>query len=143
MSDEQRRLQPPQREEHGAIASELHTAWTALNRAFPPDVDANAQDARPRVAEVRVATELYGDEMQALQETLERVFDGPLELQVVLDPRILGGVWVRVGDTVLDGSLRGRIEALRHHLNARSRIILGNGYGAVGGLPAQEEDEER
>jgi hypothetical protein len=143
MSDEEMRLRPPQREEHGAIARELHAAWTALNQAFSTEVDANAQPARPRVAEVRVATELYGDEMQALQQTLERVFDGPLDLQVVLDPRIIGGVWVRVGDTVLDGSLRGHIETLRHHLNARSRVILGNGYGAVAGLPAREEDGER
>ncbi len=142
MSDEEGRLRSSRREGED-IASELHAAWSALHEAANAHAEVDAQAAQRRLAEVRVATELYGDEMQALQRTLERVFDGPLDLHVVLDPRIIGGVWVRVGDTVLDGSLRGHIETLRHHLNARSRVILGNGYGAVGDLPAREEDAER
>ncbi|HOG45411.1 MAG TPA: F0F1 ATP synthase subunit delta, partial [Anaerolineae bacterium] len=33
-----------------------------------------------------------------------------------VDPTVLGGVWLRVGDRIIDGSLRGRLEALRKQL---------------------------
>ena len=86
--------------------------------------EASPSTHTPRGAEVRVATELHGDEIRDLQTALERALGEPLGLQVVLDPRIIGGVWVRVGDTVFDGSLRGQIEALRHHLTAQCRVML-------------------
>lgn len=83
--------------------------------------------AEPKVAQVRVATELYGDEVEDLCRALERVFGEPLEVRLSLDPRILGGVWVRVDDSVIDGSLRGRLETLRHHLTAQCRAMLSTG----------------
>jgi len=73
---------------------------------------------------IRVAVELGPDELQALKEILERRFQQELELEVSLDPSILGGVWVRVGDTVIDGSLQGRLETLRHHLRVQSRAMV-------------------
>jgi len=79
-------------------------------------------------AQVRVATELRPDELQALKNTLERRFQCALELEVTLDPSILGGVWVRIGDIVIDGSLQGRLEALRHYLRAQSRVIVSSGF---------------
>ena len=80
---------------------------------------------------IRVATELYGDELQALQASLERYFGYALQLEVQLDPSILGGVWVKVGDTVIDGTVRGRLEALRHHLSAQCRIIVSTARPSV------------
>jgi len=79
-------------------------------------------------AQIRVATELGPDELQALKYALERRFQCALELEVTIDPSILGGVWVRVGDIVIDGSLRGRLEALRHYLRAQSRVIVSSGF---------------
>jgi|YNPNPStandDraft_1061719.scaffolds.fasta_scaffold34333_2 F-type H+-transporting ATPase subunit delta len=72
---------------------------------------------------VRVAVELRPEELQRLQEILERRFQRELDLKVELDPSILGGVWVRVGDIVIDGSLKGKLEALRHHLRAQARTM--------------------
>ncbi len=106
-----------------AVPSPAEESWQAP--VLPLSADAEgASSSAPRIAEVRVATELYGDELQQLAHTLERHFGGRLELRVTLDPRIIGGVWVRVGDTVLDGSLRGHIETLRHHLHAQTRAML-------------------
>lgn len=82
-------------------------------------------------AQVRVATELRPDEIQALKQALERRFQCALELEVILDPGILGGVWVRVGDIVIDGSLRGRLEALRHYLRTQSRVIVSSGFDST------------
>jgi F-type H+-transporting ATPase subunit delta len=77
---------------------------------------------------IRVAVELTDAESTALTRALERRFGHALQLQVELDTRIMGGVWVQVGDTIIDGSVQGRLEALRHHLRASSReMILGSG----------------
>ncbi|MBC7236819.1 MAG: F0F1 ATP synthase subunit delta [Chloroflexi bacterium] len=103
----------------GGPAREL----TATNETIK-EAETLQEAVRPKVAEIRVATELYGEEMQQLKTTLERIFGGPLELRLILDPDIIGGVWVRVGDTVLDGTLRGQIEALRHHLTAQCRAMM-------------------
>jgi F0F1-type ATP synthase delta subunit len=46
---------------------------------------------------------------------------GPnLEFQFRVDPEILGGVVIRVGDKLIDDSVRGRIEALRQSLGVRA-----------------------
>ena len=73
---------------------------------------------------VRVAVPLDGQATAALRAALTRTFHQPLELDIEVVPEILGGVWVRVGDTVIDGSLRGRLETLRHHLRAQCDSLL-------------------
>lgn len=85
----------------------------------------------PERALVRVAVELRPEELRALEEVLERRFQRELELDIRLDPSILGGVWVRVGDTVIDGSLRGRLETLRHYLRAQSRVMTSSASEAA------------
>lgn len=64
-------------------------------------------------ATVISAAELDGDEIAALHERLEAVTDSRIELQQLVDPELLGGLQVRVGDRLIDGSVRGRLERLR------------------------------
>ena len=68
---------------------------------------------------MRVAVPLDPREVTALTSALSRVFGRALRLEIETRPEILGGVWVRIGDTVIDGSLRGRLETLRHHLRTQ------------------------
>jgi len=42
--------------------------------------------------------------------------DGSIELEQEVDPSLLGGLVVRVGDRLIDGSVRGRLERLRNQL---------------------------
>ena len=86
-------------------------------------IQASGADAAGR-AHVRVAVNLSDEELEALHVALERVFHRPLTLEVESTPDILGGVWVRVGDTVIDGSLRGKLETLRHHLRSQCDSLL-------------------
>ena len=62
------------------------------------------------------ALPLDPDEIQALTEQLERLTGGRVELDVQVDPSLLGGLVVRVGDRLIDGSVRGRLERLRNQL---------------------------
>jgi F-type H+-transporting ATPase subunit delta len=62
------------------------------------------------------ATALTPDEVRALTARLEQSTGGRVELHVEVDPSLLGGLVVRVGDRLIDGSVRGRLERLRNQL---------------------------
>jgi F-type H+-transporting ATPase subunit delta len=56
------------------------------------------------------------DEVRALTARLGELTGGRVELATDVDPDILGGVVVRLGDRLIDGSVRGRLERLRSKL---------------------------
>ena len=56
------------------------------------------------------------DEVRALTARLEQLSGGRVELANDVDPGILGGVVVRLGDRLIDGSVLGRLERLRSRL---------------------------
>jgi|SRR5690348_15611137 len=62
------------------------------------------------------ATELTRDEVRALVARLEQQTGGRVALEEEVDPSLLGGLIVRVGDRLIDGSVRGRLERLRNQL---------------------------
>jgi len=62
------------------------------------------------------ATPLTPDEVRALTARLEQSTGGRIALDVQVDPSLLGGLVVRVGDRLIDGSVRGRLERLRNQL---------------------------
>ncbi len=64
------------------------------------------------------AAPLPPDEVEALRTRLEAIAGGRVELQLNTDPSLLGGIEVRLGDTLIDGSVRGRLERLRSRLAA-------------------------
>ncbi|HZR99553.1 MAG TPA: F0F1 ATP synthase subunit delta [Chloroflexota bacterium] len=70
------------------------------------------------VADVVTAVPLDEASRAQLASRLERYVGQKVEMQTSVDPSIIGGVVVRVGDTLLDGSVRGRLEALRRRLAA-------------------------
>jgi F-type H+-transporting ATPase subunit delta len=55
-------------------------------------------------------------ELSALTARLEQMTDATVALSVETDPTLLGGLIVRVGDRLIDGSVRGRLERLRYQL---------------------------
>ena len=70
-------------------------------------------------AKVSSAVPLTSDEQASVTQRLEARFGGPLELRFEIEPSVLGGVLVRVGDQVIDGSIKGRLDALAQTLNSR------------------------
>jgi F-type H+-transporting ATPase subunit delta len=62
------------------------------------------------------AAPLEAAEVSALTSRLEQLTSGRVELDLQVDPSILGGLVVRVGDRLIDGSVRGRLERLRSRL---------------------------
>ncbi len=72
--------------------------------------------AARRVVNITTAVPLTDDEKRALQARLIARFGSDLDFRYNVDPEILGGVIVRIGDTVIDGSIAGRLESLRERL---------------------------
>jgi F-type H+-transporting ATPase subunit delta len=65
---------------------------------------------------VRSAIELTPEQAERLREALNRATGKDVEVKVVVDPSVLGGVVARVGDLVIDGSVRHRLEQLREQI---------------------------
>lgn len=65
------------------------------------------------VAEIRSAIPLDDATVQRLAVALARSLGREVEVRTVVDPTVLGGIVTRVGDTVIDGSVRSRLESLR------------------------------
>ncbi|MEA2545106.1 MAG: F-type H+-transporting ATPase subunit delta [Chloroflexota bacterium] len=64
------------------------------------------------------AAALGADEIRAITARLEELTGGQIALETAVDPSLLGGLVVRVGDRLIDGSVRGRLERLRGQLAA-------------------------
>jgi F-type H+-transporting ATPase subunit delta len=67
-------------------------------------------------ATVTSATPLTPDEVRDLTARLEQSTGGRIALATRIDESLLGGLVVRVGDRLIDGSVRGRLERLRNQL---------------------------
>jgi F-type H+-transporting ATPase subunit delta len=71
-----------------------------------------------RQAEIVVARELNGPERDALVAEVGKLAGSRIEASFKLDASILGGTVVRIGSTVYDGSVRGRLDRLKEALTA-------------------------
>ncbi len=69
-------------------------------------------------AEVFSAVELSAGQKKQFAQTLERITGKKIEAKYSLDPALLGGALVRVGDTIYDGSVRSRLNEMRARLAA-------------------------
>ncbi len=79
-------------------------------------VELAAAERRQAVAEVRSAVALTDDQLERLRAALQRATGKDVEVKVVIDPTVLGGVVARVGDVVIDGSVRHRLEQLKEQI---------------------------
>jgi F-type H+-transporting ATPase subunit delta len=68
------------------------------------------------IARVVTPVRLAPAQEDRLRDTLTRLYGRPMSLQIELDEALLGGLVVRVGGEVIDGSVAGRIEAARRSL---------------------------
>jgi F-type H+-transporting ATPase subunit delta len=71
---------------------------------------------RVRQVHVRSAYAVNAAQQKVLAEALKRRFGGAVELTVEKDPSLLGGVEIRAGDLVIDGSIRGKLQRLANEL---------------------------
>jgi F-type H+-transporting ATPase subunit delta len=79
-------------------------------------VELAAERRERAVAEVRTAVPLTKEREQKLAAALGKATGKRVELRVIVDPNVVGGVVARVGDQVFDGSIRRKLELAKQHV---------------------------
>jgi len=79
-------------------------------------VELAAQTREHVVAEVRSAVPLDEAHRQRIAEALSRATRKRVEVKVVVDESVLGGIVATIGDTVIDGTVRHRLEELKERM---------------------------
>ncbi len=74
------------------------------------------RDGGPTSAEVTSALELTADQRRKVEQELRSKYGATLDITYSVDPALLGGLLVRVGDKVLDTSLRQRMNAVQRNM---------------------------
>jgi F-type H+-transporting ATPase subunit delta len=86
----------------------------AIAEAFDEMADAYRGVVR---VEVRTFSPLKEAQRQTLQAQLVRIVKGAkVDMQIHEDPSLMGGMWVRIGDTLIDGSVANKLKTLRERL---------------------------
>jgi F-type H+-transporting ATPase subunit delta len=103
-----------------STALAMFTVAAGRASELPAIVDAFVEKAAAErdheVAEVRTAVALDDAQQSRLADALARATGKRIELKVVVDPSVLGGIVTRIGDTVIDGSVRHRLDQLKEQL---------------------------
>jgi F-type H+-transporting ATPase subunit delta len=60
--------------------------------------------------------ELTAEQVDRLTATLTTIYSRPIALHVEVDPTLAGGLTIKIGDEIIDGSIAGRLAALRRNL---------------------------
>lgn len=79
--------------------------------------EAELADVMAQLAKVTSALPLSVEEQATISEGLAKQLRGEPKVEFAVDPAILGGLVIRVGDRVVDGSVAGRLTSLQASLN--------------------------
>ena len=81
-------------------------------------IETAASSRDKAVAEVRSAVPLDSETVARLETALGRATGKSVEVKVIVDESVIGGIVARVGDTVIDGSLARRVDSLRQAVSS-------------------------
>jgi F-type H+-transporting ATPase subunit delta len=88
----------------------------SLERQLDRITELAAARNQRRVAVVRVARPLSDQHRDRLQQALSAQAGGPVQLNVVVEPAVVGGIKVEIGDDVVDGTVQARLDEARRQL---------------------------
>jgi F-type H+-transporting ATPase subunit delta len=91
-----------------------------IERVFAEFLALAAQRRSRLIARVTSAVPLSAQQQTALAAALAREFGRDVRLQTVVDPSILGGLAVRIGDEVIDGTVARQLDTAHRTLTGRS-----------------------
>jgi len=84
-----------------------------LSKIVSKLLTASASLRQRSVAEVRSAVDLTDEQKARLAESLKKKTGQDVDIVVIVDPNVLGGIVTQIGDTVIDGSIRHRLAQLK------------------------------
>jgi F-type H+-transporting ATPase subunit delta len=93
-----------------------HPRGRSLGQALDMCAGIAARRREQLIAVVRSAVELSATQRRRLAETLAASYGHRIHLNVVLDPSVVGGISVHIGDELIDGTAASRLSAVRRKL---------------------------
>lgn len=93
-----------------------HPGGASVNERLDDLVELAATRRQQLLADVRVPLPLTQQQHERLSAALSGVYGQPVTLAVSVDPDLLGGAVVRIGDEIIDGSVASRLAAARRTL---------------------------
>jgi F-type H+-transporting ATPase subunit delta len=93
-----------------------HPRGRQLNVALDMCANIAARRRQQLIAVVRCATELSASQRRRLADALARAYGHRVHLNVVIDPSVLGGISVQIGDELIDGTVATRLAEVRRRL---------------------------
>jgi F-type H+-transporting ATPase subunit delta len=106
--------------EHAVIMMAKQQRLSVLPEIYRQYEMLKADHAKMCSGVVYTAVELDVAEMQKLSSGLEKKLNKTVHLSQVIQPELLGGARIQIGDMVIDGSIRGRLQRLSQTLSAAS-----------------------
>jgi F-type H+-transporting ATPase subunit delta len=76
-----------------------------------------------RIAYVTTAVEMTKEEIELLRNKLHAKYESDIEVQNIVNKHIIGGVYLKIGDKVIDGTVRGSLDGMKR--------LLMNNYSEV------------
>ena len=95
-----------------AVLPELAAAFEALRQAARGELHGVVESALP----------LQQEQLQAVEESASRMFGKKVKLTVKDEPALIGGLRLRIGNTLWDGSVKAQLEELRKQLMEASLV---------------------
>ncbi|EYE89882.1 hypothetical protein Q428_00625 [Fervidicella metallireducens AeB] len=68
---------------------------------------------RKKIAYVTTAVEMTAEEVEALRQRLSDKYQSEIEVQNIVDPEIIGGVHLKIGDHIIDSTIKGQLTQIR------------------------------
>ena len=101
-----------------ALISQMveHPRGRTLTDGLEECADIAAQHRQQLIAVVRTAVELSASQQRRLTAALAQTYGHRIHLNVVIDPEVLGGISVQIGDELIDGTVTTRLAMVKREL---------------------------
>lgn len=115
-------------EVQGALIRSLVERIREMGRTEMERVEAirRSLGTREPIAYITSAQELSIEQQGQLAQILTALADRNVSIELRIDPALVAGIRVRLGDLIMDNSLAGQLEELREHVSAALKEQVGN-----------------
>jgi F-type H+-transporting ATPase subunit delta len=72
-----------------------------------------------KIAYATTAVKMTNEEIKTIGQKLSDKYNKEIEVQNIIDPEVIGGVYLRLGDRVIDGTIRGKLKDMKKMLLAK------------------------